>query len=186
MTVNTLAGGLAALPLLLASVVSAATPASPVAAATATSPGAHPAEVEARLAATVGDWTIAGREASYRETCEWFGDRAFVVCRSTGADGSSSVGVLGWSRRDGHFTYYRYFGRGGSRHDNGFPSGANGIAWTSESRTAAGGGRTTTVTTPLADGRMHVRQERSVNGGPWTESENFHYVRRAPEAEGGG
>jgi hypothetical protein len=37
-----------------------------------------------------------------------------------------------------------------------------------------------TVTTPLADARIRVRQERSVNNGPWTGSENFHEVRREP------
>ena len=31
--------------------------------------GVHPPEVEARLAAAVGDWTIEGMEKTYRETC---------------------------------------------------------------------------------------------------------------------
>lgn len=40
----------------------------------------HIADVETSLSRLVGDWTVKGQEDTYRETCEWFGDRAFVVC----------------------------------------------------------------------------------------------------------
>ena len=54
-----LAGGSAALPLLFTT------------SATTASDGVDAPDVEARLAAAVGDWTIAGKEATNREVCEW-------------------------------------------------------------------------------------------------------------------
>ena len=44
---------------------------------------AHPAEVEQQLAFLVGDWTIKGLEANYRDQCTWFDARSFVVCDTT-------------------------------------------------------------------------------------------------------
>ena len=44
------------------------------------SAGVHPPEVEERLAFLVEDWTIAGAEGTYRETCEWYAEWSFVVC----------------------------------------------------------------------------------------------------------
>jgi hypothetical protein len=143
--------------------------------------GVHPPDVEARLAALVGDWTLAGQEKTYRETCEWFADRAFVVCRASDArDGSSSVSVLGYSKADEAFTYLNYGSRGGSRMETGFPSGTRGITYVHERRRAGSILRSTTTLTPLDDGRLHFRQELSRNGGPWEESANFHYVPRRP------
>lgn len=141
--------------------------------------GVHPPEVEARLAAIVGDWTIAGQEATFRETCEWYRRRSFVVCTSTdSSDGSMSQSILGYSAAEGRFTYYNFASGGGSNARSGYPHGENGIVYTLERRTAAGVVRTTTVLTPQPDGRFHFREERSVNGGPWTETASFHYVRR--------
>jgi hypothetical protein len=68
----------------------------------APTPGAHPPEVEQRLAFLVNDWTIEGSEAGYRETCRWYHQRSFVVCetvdRTQGAP-AHSVSILGWSPR---------------------------------------------------------------------------------------
>jgi hypothetical protein len=145
--------------------------------------GVHVPDVEARLAALVGDWTLVGQEETYRETCEWFADRAFVVCRATDrADGYSSVSILGYSKADGLFTYHHYGSRGNSRSETGFPSGPAGIVYTAERRTTSGLVRSTTTLTPERDGRLHFRLERSVNGGPWVEASNFHYVPRAASA----
>jgi len=139
----------------------------------------HPPEVEARLAAIVGDWTIAGQEANFRETCDWFRGRSFVICVSSdSSDGSMSQSILGYSATEGRFTYYNFASGGSSNARVGYPHGENGIAYTLERRTAAGVVRATTVLTPQPDGRFHFREERSVNGGPWTEAASFYYVRR--------
>ena len=141
--------------------------------------GVHPPEVEARLAAIVGDWTIAGQEATFRETCEWYRNRSFVVCTSAdSSDASTSQSILGYSAAEGRFTYYNFGSGGGSNARSGYPHGENGIVYTLERRTAAGVVRATTFLTPQPDGRFHFREERSVNGGPWHEAANFHYVRR--------
>lgn len=143
------------------------------------SAGVHTPQVEARLAAVVGDWALEGQEATYRELCEWFGDRAFVVCRaSDSTDGSSSVSIFGYSVADGRFTYHHYNGRGTSRSEAGFPHGVGGLVYTAERRTSAGVVRSTTTLTPVADGRLHFRLERSVDGGPWIVGADFHYIPR--------
>jgi len=145
----------------------------------AASPGVHPAEIEARLAPLVGDWTIAGQEATYRETCEWYRNRSFVVCTSIDtSDGSMSQSVLGYSAAETRFTYYNYESGGTSNSRFGYPLGENGLVYTLERRSSAGYTRTATFITPQADGRLQFREERSVNGGPWNETANFYYVRR--------
>lgn len=146
------------------------------------SSGVHPAEIEARLAPLVGDWTIPGQEASYRETCEWYRNRSFVVCTSTDStDNSVSQSILGYSAIEGRFTYHNYGSTGTSNSRFGYPLGENGIVYTLERRSSAGHIRATTFVMPQADGRVHFREERSINGGPWNEVANFHYVRRTAE-----
>ncbi len=142
--------------------------------------GVHPPEVEARLAPIVGDWTIEGHEASYRENCVWYADRAFVVCDTTdSSDNTASVSVIGYSKADGHFTYHNYSGSGSSRSEIAFPLGPKGLVFTAERRSAAGVARVSSELVPLPDGRTRFRQQRSVNGGPWTETVVLHYVLRS-------
>ncbi len=160
-------------PVVLATFAAAA--AVPVAAAAQT----HSPDIEARLAAAIGDWTIAGQEATYRETCEWYGKRAFVVCTSTdSSDSSASRSILGYSKARERFTYHNYNANGSSRSEFGFPHGPRGIVYTDERPSTDGVARVSTFLEPQADGRLRFRQERSVNGGPWTESANFLYVSR--------
>lgn len=139
----------------------------------------HPPEIEARLAAVVGDWTVEGQEGSFRERCEWYGDRAFVVCTSEDSnDGSASQSIIGYSAADGHFTYHHYASTGSSNSRIGFPYGERGMVYTAERRTPAGIVRMTTTVNPQPDGRIHFREERSLDGGPWTEAVQFFYVAR--------
>jgi hypothetical protein len=65
---------------------------------------AHPAEVEQQLAFLVGDWTIKGLEANYRDQCTWFDARSFVVCDTTDnrRGNHHSIAVLGWSAAGAH------------------------------------------------------------------------------------
>lgn len=139
----------------------------------------HPPDIEARLATIIGDWTIAGQEKTYRETCEWFGPRAFVVCNSQDtSDGSVSRSILGYSKARGRFTYHNYSASGSSRSEFGFPHGTSGVVYTDERDSAGGLARVTTWVEPQADGRLGFRQARSVKGGPWAETANFFYVPR--------
>lgn len=141
--------------------------------------GVHPPEVEARLAMIVGDWTIEGMENSYREICSWYGDRSFVVCDTTDAsDNTASVSVIGYSQRDGHYTYHNYSKSGSSRSEIAFPIGERGLVFTAERKGTSGVTRISSELVPLADGRLHFRQHRSVNGGPWIEAVNLYYAPR--------
>ena len=160
-------------PVALATFIAAA--AMPVAAMAQT----HSPDIEARLAAGVADWTIAGQESTYRETCVWYGARAFVVCNSEDkSDNSRSVSILGYSKARERFTYHNYNANGSSRSEFGFPHGERGIVYTDERPSSEGLARVTTYLEPQADGRLRFRQERSVNGGPWKQSAHFYYVPR--------
>ena len=141
--------------------------------------GVHPPDIEARLAASIGDWTIPGQENSYRETCVWYGSKAFVACEfEDKSDGSAGRSVLGYSKAKQRFTYQNYIANGSSRNELGFPHGARGIVYTDERAGDAGLARVTTYLEPQADGRLRFRQERSVNGGPWARTVDFYYVAR--------
>ena len=77
--------------------------------------GVHPTEVEARLGMLVGDWTVVGRETTYRDTCDWFGDRSFVICIThNSAKNSLDQTIVGYSREDGHYTYFSFGNSGES------------------------------------------------------------------------
>ena len=150
------------------------------AAAAASPQSTHPPDIEARLAKSVGDWTIPGQEATYRETCAWYGPRAFVVCDTVDtADGYRGRSILGYSKDKQRFTYHNYNEAGTSRSELGFPHGADGIVYTDERPSRDGLARFTTWLEPQADGRLRFRQARSVNGGTWEATADFYYVRRA-------
>lgn len=139
----------------------------------------HEADITTRLNYLVGDWTVEGQEQTYRERCEWYGERAFVVCNSEDStDGSRSVSILGYSRATNRFTYHNYNSRGTSRSESGFPHGELGIVYTDARALAAGEARTQTTLTPQPNGRMNFRLERSINGGPWEVVADFDYVPR--------
>ena len=141
----------------------------------------HAAEIEARLAAIVGDWTIHGQESTYRETCEWYRNRSFVVCTTEDrSDGSASQSILGYSKQLGRFTYHNFSASGSSRSELGFPHGERGIVYVDERQTAKGLTRVTTWVEPEPEGRVHFRQAQSVDGGTWKTTADFHYIRRRP------
>ena len=145
--------------------------------------GVHSTEVEARLGVLVGDWTVVGRETTYRDTCDWFGDRSFVICTTqNSANSSLDQAIVGYSKEDGHYTYYSFGNSGESNARIGFPSGERGLVLTTERRLPAGMTRITTLLEPQADGRLRIREERSVDGGPWsTTAEIFYIARRADD-----
>ena len=85
--------------------------------------GAHPPEVERRLSFLVNDWTIEGAEATYRENCEWYAERSFVVCNTEDRESGKpvySVSILGWSAAAQNYTYHHYAQSGRSRSETCF------------------------------------------------------------------
>lgn len=144
------------------------------------SPGVHPAGVEQRLAFLVEDWTIEGMESSYRETCRWYHQRSFVVCetvdRSEG-EPSHSVSILGWSAAASHYTYHHYGQNGRSRSETCFANALQGLTCLAERRAETGLVQSRSYIWPV-EGGAAFRQERSENGGPWTESVSLKYIPR--------
>ena len=144
--------------------------------------GVHPAEVEQRLAFIVGDWTIEGAETTYRENCEWYAERSFVVCNTVDRESGQpvhSVSILGWSAASQNFTYHHYNQSGRSRSETCFANDRAGLTCLGQRRDGA----------RLIESRSHIwpveggaafRNERSENGGPWNETVSLKYVPRAP------
>jgi hypothetical protein len=142
---------------------------------------AHPPEVEQRLAFLVNDWTIEGSEAGYRETCRWYYQRSFVVCETVDqTDGAPahSVSILGWSAATENYTYHHYAQNGRSRSETCFANEQQGLTCLGERRTDAGLVQSRSHIWPV-EGGAAFRNERSVNGGPWSETVRLKYVPRA-------
>ena len=140
----------------------------------------HPAEVEQQLAFMVGDWTIKGLEANYRDNCTWFDARSFVICDTTDnrRGNHHSIAVLGWSAAGGHYTYHQYDESGRSRTEPCYANSEKGLTCLGEMRTKDGLVQTRSFIWPTASG-LGIRQEKSVNAGPWTDVGRVDYVRRA-------
>ena len=147
----------------------AAQPAAPV----------HPPAIEAHLAPLVGDWTRAGKEATYRDHCVWYDRHAFVVCNLTDSSSGLRVeAIVGYSKDDQRFTYQSYSNGGDSHIQYGYALGANGIVLTDERKVDGKPARLTTSLIPQPDGRLRMTQDRSVMGGPWQQVGEVYYSPR--------
>jgi hypothetical protein len=149
--------------------------------ATSAVAGVHPPEVEQQLAFIAGDWTIKGLEANYRDHCAWFGSKSFVVCdtddRRHGAH--HSIAVLGWSAAESRYTYQQYDDSGRSRTERCYPNGQKGLTCLGEASNKDGLLQTRTYIWPTPTG-LGIRQEKSLNAGPWADVGQVAYVRRSP------
>lgn len=143
--------------------------------------GTHPLEVEQRLAFIAGDWTIKGLEANYRDHCTWFDARSFVVCDTADHRHGNhhSIAILGWSAADGHYTYQQYDDSGRSRTEPCYANSERGLTCLGEARTKDGLVQTRSYIWPTATG-LGIRQEKSVNAGPWTDVGRIDYIPRTP------
>ena len=149
------------------------------AAAAVASQPVHSPAVEARLGTLVGDWTVAGKEASYRDRCTWYDRHAFVVCTLTETDSGLRVeATLGYSEEEGRFTYQSYSNDGSSHVQYGYPLGENGLVFTDERKMQGKAVRLTTSMIPQPDGRLRMFQDRSIMGGPWEPAGEVYYVKR--------
>jgi hypothetical protein len=149
--------------------------------ATSAVAGVHPPEVEQQLAFIAGDWTIKGLEANYRDHCAWFGSKSFVVCdtddRRHGAH--HSIAVLGWSAAESRYTYQQYDDSGRSRTERCYPNGQKGLTCLGDASNKDGLLQTRTYIWPTPTG-LGIRQEKSLNAGPWADVGQVAYVRRSP------
>lgn len=142
--------------------------------------GVHPTEVEQRLSFLVNDWTIEGAEATYREHCEWYAERSFVVCNTVDREDGTpvqSVSILGWSALTQNYTYHHYGQNGRSRSETCFASAQKGLTCLYQRRDGP----------KLIESRSHIwpvqggaafRNERSENGGEWKATVRLKYVPR--------
>ena len=136
-------------------------------------------EVEQGLGFLVGEWTIAGMEDRYRDSCAWFEDHAFVVCNTMdGRHGKPQhhVAVLGWSEAAKTYTYLSYAQDGSSRSESCFANGLKGVTCLGEYQRADGFNQVRTHIWPLPTG-LGLRQEKSVNGGAWSDVGQVRYIR---------
>jgi hypothetical protein len=142
--------------------------------------GVHPSEIEQRLAFLANDWTIKGAEATYRENCEWYSERSFVVCNSEDSESGKpvrSVSIFGWSAASQNYTYHHYAEDGRSRSETCFANNQGGLTCLGQRRDGP----------KLVESRSHIwpvqggadfRSERSENGGAWKETVRLKYVPR--------
>ena len=140
-----------------------------------------------RLEMLEGDWTIEGKEATFRETCAWFDQRSHIVCNSESRRTSGvkrGVSVLSYSDEKKRFLYYSYGDSGGAAALDVFIEGGTLIA-TGEREAGPDLIRTQVQMTRRADGSFDFREQESKNGGPWTTTADVNYVRRDASASGG-
>jgi hypothetical protein len=158
------------LALVIGSTLAAAAPAiSPV----------HALDIEARLGSLIGDWTRAGKETSYRDSCVWYDAHAFVVCSLTdSAAGTKVEAIIGYSEKQKRFTYQSYGNSGASRVQYGYPLADRGIVFTDEQEVDGKPARLTTRLVLQPDDRLRITLDRSVMGGPWQQAAEVYYIRR--------
>lgn len=141
---------------------------------------AHPTEVEQQLSFIVNDWTIEGAEHTYRENCQWYAERSFVVCNTVDSESGKpvhSVSILGWSAATQNYTYHHYGQSGRSRSETCFANERAGLTCLYSRRDGAKLIESRSHIYPVAGGAAFYN-ERSENGGPWKETARLKYLQR--------
>jgi hypothetical protein len=141
--------------------------------------GVHPPEVEQQLSFIAGDWTIKGLEANYRDHCTWFDSNSFIVCDTSDnrRGNHHSIAILGWSAEEGHYTYQQYDDSGRGRTEPCYANDQKGLTCLGQRQTKDGLVQTRSYIWPTATG-LGIRQEKSVNAGPWTNVGQVAYIKR--------
>ena len=145
----------------------------------ASSANAGQPQVEQGLSFLVGEWTIDGLQDRYRDSCGWFDDRAFVVCNTIdGRHGKPQhhVAVIGWSAVTGNYTYLSYGQDGASRSETCFVNDPKRLTCLGERRAEDGFFQVRSHIWPTSTG-LGISQERSRNGGAWTDVGQVAYIR---------
>lgn len=141
--------------------------------------GVHPPEVEQQLSFIVGDWTIKGLEANYRDHCTWFDSNSFIVCDTSDnrRGNHHSIAILGWSAEEGHYTYQQYDDSGRSRTEPCYANDQKGLTCLGQRQTKDGLVQTRSYIWPTATG-LGIRQEKSINADSWTDVGQVAYIKR--------
>jgi len=139
--------------------------------------GVHPPEVEQQLSFIAGDWTISGYEGKYRDHCTWFDGRSFVVCDTDDRRHGThhSIAILGYSAADGRYTYQQYDDSGRGRTEPCYANSEKGLTCLGQMQTKDGFVQTRSYIWPTTTG-LGIRQEKSVNAGPWTDVGQVAYI----------
>jgi hypothetical protein len=149
-----------------------------MAAAQGSAAAAGAPQVEQGLSFLVGEWTIAGYEGRYLDSCKWFDDHAFVVCDTMdGRHGTPRrhVAALGWSAATGNYTYLGYATDGSSQLQQCFANDQKGVTCLGEQRDEKGYTQIRSYIWPTPTG-LGIRQERSLNGAPFKEVGQVAYI----------
>lgn len=137
-----------------------------------------PDDPHSKLAFFEGQWTVEGQESTYKEVCEWFPNRRFLICKAEDREGATpawTMSIFGHSTEKSAYTHTLFGGSGMIRTIHGW---LNGSTWTFTGETQAGGEtkRTQITIKPTKKGFV-FRQDASVNGAPWKKAAEFTYVR---------
>jgi len=125
-----------------------------------------------------GSWTIEGREDTFRETCEWLSPNSFLVCRGADTDPESPskwITLLGYSHAEKTYNFTAFDDGGGKSVLSGWLRGGVWV-FTTEQVIDNETSRLQVTITPTSDGYV-LREEQSVNGGPWKASLEEKHVR---------
>lgn len=131
-----------------------------------------------------GAWTLEGHEETFRETCEWLAPNAFLVCNGTDTDPKEPgrwITLLGYSHAEKTYNFTAFDGGGGKSTFSGWLRG-NLWVFTSEQVIHGESSRLQITITPTSDGYL-LREEESVNGGPWKVTLEERHLR-LPKASG--
>jgi hypothetical protein len=152
---------------------------------------ATPSAPHERMTFFEGTWSMepggyfksgAAPQTAHEETCAWLaGGRRHMVCRSwrAGADSTKRESIYILSYRDADSTYVSHFA---------FAGGANlvyygrveGDRWVMNLQPPPrwpANERLRTIITAVPGGGLRFVEEHSVDGGPWTITEDYRYRR---------
>ena len=133
-----------------------------------------------KLNALTGRWTIEGMEDRYLEICEMYQGEFFMVCNTefktkSGAI-NKSVSIIGYGAAPGTITYYHYGSKGESQTLKGTIDTNGNLYFEGEETVDGKLTRNRVYMTPVGD-NYNFREETSVDGGPFSNSAEFVYVR---------
>lgn len=129
------------------------------------------------LEGLVGSWTIAGKEGSYLETCDWYDGRYHIVCNteSKRKDGSIARGMSILSFIPGHGYVYTGIGNRGRYETYRGGTCINGII---EYLDRSDDGHTRIRIGPFTDRNLiPFSVHLSKDGINWEPADSFNYVR---------
>lgn len=131
-----------------------------------------------KLAFFEGTWTVKGSESTYRETCEWFQNRRFLVCKGEDTEGPNpdwTMSIFGYSKDKQAYTHTVFPTSGVQRTILGWVHGTTWI-FTGESQAGGDTSRSHVTIAPTKKG-FTFRREVSINGLAWKRMNDFTYVR---------